>query len=608
MDAPNTIHATDHGVLPGGAADSGAPLRSLLTRCQGRGPTRVVLAPGRYDFHVAGCQQITYPLSNTQILDARNCAIVLRDLEDLFLDLRGVELRFHGRLMPIAIEHCRRVVVEGGDLDWDFPLTAQAAVLAVTAESLELRIDRQRHPFTIVDGGLVFAAEGWSAPLSGIMEFDPVSGHIPPGSGDRSPGQWQPCRAEDLGGGRVRLHGNFAHPPRVGNVLVLRHGPRDHAGIFILDSQNIAVRSLALRHTSGLGILCQHSADLEFTGVDAVPSPGRVFAGHDDGIHVSNCRGHVAITGCRFAGLMDDPINVHGTSVRIIGILTADRLRCQFMHPESVGMSFARDGDSISFLDRRSLVSRSTAVVRQVETRDPTIFDIAFDRPLPDGLIVDDALENLSWAPDLTVRDCWFGCSRARGLLVSTPGRVRIEGNRFESSGSAILIAGDANYWFESGAVRDVLIRGNHFADICNSSDYQFTEGVISILPEIPRPDLERPFHHNIRIEDNIFELCDISALYALSVRGLRFTGNRLMRSRRYPPRLDHQHMLMHEHDFGDGCQHLITLDHCREVVIEGNSSEGELLDRRVTLLSTAERELVLDAGDGFTVLAIDGR
>ena len=40
-----------------------------------------------------------------------------------------------------------------------------------------------------------------------------------------------------------------------------------------------------------------------------------------------------------------------------------------------------------------------------------------------------------------------------------------IENNVFESSGSSILIAGDANGWYESGAVTDVLIRHNTFND-----------------------------------------------------------------------------------------------------------------------------------------------
>ena len=44
----------------------------------------------------------------------------------------------------------------------------------------------------------------------------------------------------------------------------------------------------------------------------------RVLSGHDDGVHVSNCRGLVTIERSRFHGLMDDPVNVHGTSVRIV--------------------------------------------------------------------------------------------------------------------------------------------------------------------------------------------------------------------------------------------------------------------------------------------------
>ena len=43
----------------------------------------------------------------------------------------------------------------------------------------------------------------------------------------------------------------------------------------------------------------------------------RYFSGHDDGLHISNCKGKIVIDSCSFSGLMDDPINVHGTSVLI---------------------------------------------------------------------------------------------------------------------------------------------------------------------------------------------------------------------------------------------------------------------------------------------------
>lgn len=49
-------------------------------------------------------------------------------------------------------------------------------------------------------------------------------------------------------------------------------------------------------------------------------------SGHADGFQVSNCRGHIVVDGCKFEGLMDDPINVHGTSVKIVEMKHCSRL------------------------------------------------------------------------------------------------------------------------------------------------------------------------------------------------------------------------------------------------------------------------------------------
>ena len=194
-----------------------------------------------------------------------------------------------------------------------------------------------------------------------------------------------------------------------------------------------------------------------------------------------------------------------------------------------------------------------------------------------------DALENLTWSPDVTIRDNAFESNRARGVLVSTPGRVLIERNRFDSSGSAILIAGDANYWYESGAVRDVTIRGNVFGPACLSSPYQFGEGIVSILPEIPRPDPAYPFHRNIRIEGNEFHPADYPVLYAKSVDGLSFSDNRLIRSRVREP--------VHAR------KATLTFESCRRIRVEGNRFEGDVLGRNIVLKDTADTELFVGPG-----------
>jgi len=144
-------------------------------------------------------------------------------------------------------------------------------------------------------------------------------------------------------------------------------------------------------------------------------------------------------------------------------------------------------------------------------------------------------------------------------------------GNTFESSGSAILIAGDANYWYESGGVKDVTIRNNHFTDLCLTSMYQFCEAVISIYPEIPKPDPARPaFHRNIRIENNRFDLFDYPVLYAKSVDGLTFNRNKLLHSTRFEP--------WHPRKTG------ISLEACLDVEIKDNIIDERLPGKSLTI------------------------
>jgi hypothetical protein len=122
------------------------------------------------------------------------------------------------------------------------------------------------------------------------------------------------------------------------------------------------------------------------------------------------------------------------------------------------GMEWARAGDTISFINHETMQTTAYGAVVNFTALNKQDFIMTFREPVPAKILAKDALENLVWTPDLTIRNSLFSVNRARGILISTPGKVIIEDNTFESSGSAILIAGDANQWFESGAVKDVLI------------------------------------------------------------------------------------------------------------------------------------------------------
>jgi len=340
---------------------------------------------------------------------------------------------------------------------------------------------------------------------------------------------------------------------------------------------------------AGLGFLGQFSENITLKNANVMPNytKGRYLCGHADGFQVSNCRGQIVVDGCKFEGLMDDPINVHGTGVKIVEVKRPDRLVCRFMHDMSTGMTWGGAGDRIGFVENRSMETVAQGRIKSYTRIDRDRFEVQCAEAVPNAIEAGDALENLTWAPDFTVRNTVFGSCRARGLLVSTPGRVVIENNDFISSGAAILIAGDANGWYESGAVRDVLIRGNRFHPSCLTSWYQFGEGIISIYPIIPECNPDKPFHRNIRIEGNHFDVFDYSVLYALGVEGLRFRENTIKRNTQYKP--------------WQGRKAMLTFEACKDVEVKGNRIADDVLGKNIRTVKMKPSEVTVGPGQAIS-------
>jgi len=586
---PRRFVVTDFGAIPNSRTNAVVAVQRALEAARQVDRPVIVFPKGRYDFWPQHAVERTYYESNTTANNPKRLAILIEGFSSLTVNGGGSTFVFHDRMQPFTVDRSSGISIRDVSIDWDIPLTAEAVVEAATDEYVDLRIDDRQFPFVIEQGSLVFVGEGWKSAWSSTMEFDSRTLRVVPGTGDSGclGSGWRSYRAEGLEPGRVRLHRRFGRRPAPGNILILRHSARDHAGLFVVDSRDVTIENVNLFHAAGLGLLAQFTENLTVRGFKAVPSPARrVLSGHDDGIHVSNCRGLVLIEGSRFHGLMDDPINVHGTSVRVMERPDPSRLVCRFMHDQSTGMTWGRAGDRIGFIEHQSMRTMGEGVLAAFRAIDRDTFEVRLDRPVPAGIVAGDALENLTWSPDVTIRDNDFESNRARGLLISTPGKVLIENNRFQSSGSAILIAGDANYWYESGAVGDVTIRGNVFGEACLSSPYQFGEGIISIDPEIPKPDPAFPFHRNIRIENNEFHPSDYPVLYAKSVDGLTFSGNRLIRSRHFEP--------VHAR------KTTLTFEACRRVRVERNQLGDDVLGRNIGLKDTPPGEVLVGPGQGW--------
>ena len=552
-------------------------VQKALLLCKTKKNPVLVFPKGRYDFWPQHAVEKMYFESNTDVIPLRRCAVLIEKMKDLTIDCGGADFVFHDRMQPFTVDACENIIIKNVTIDWDVPLTAQAEIMGVTDSYIDIAINVLESPYSIEKNKLVFLGEGWKSRWNGVMEFDRETKLIAPQTGDAGclGGGYENYKAQELNYGLVRLHYAFKRKPAKGNYLVLRHSARDHAGTFITDSKNVTLQNLNMYHNAGLGILSQYSENLSFQNVNCVPNAAknRILSGHDDGFHYSNCKGMINVDRCRFLALMDDPINVHGTSVRIMKQNTDRSLTCKFIHEQSIGFKWARSGEKIGFIENETLSTSATGIVESFSAISPEEFEITFKEPLPANIKPGYALENLTWTPDVNIKNSFFGSNRARGILISTPGKVVIENNVFESSGSAILIAGDANGWYESGAVADVLIRNNTFNDPCMTSMYQFCEGIISIYPEIPKPDLSKPFHKNIRVENNEFHPFDYPVLYAKSVDGVVFSGNKLIRSSRFQP-FHHR-------------KSTFTFENCLHVRISDNTLQGGVLGKNIKLINT---------------------
>lgn len=584
MAQKNIVKLSDY-IKPNTHVNAIPAFTKAIEACKKFPSATLVLEKGRYDFSPLKEHTFMYYESNTTNDAPKNLAILIKGCKNLTIEGAGAELVYHNAIQPITIDNSENITVKNLSIDWDIPLTSQGKVLSTSPTTVELEIDAKLYPYKVENGKLIFVGEDWQAESHWFMEYEANTHRIAAQTGDGGAlkGDWKKYNVTEVKPGLIRLNGAFTRTPAVGNYLILRHSKRDHAGIFVLESNNVKLTNINVYHCAGLGCLSQFSRNLTYNNVNFIPNPSknRYLSGHDDGFQVSNCAGKVNILNCSFGGLMDDPINVHGTSVKIMEKLSATKLRCKFMHEQSTGMTWGHLNDTIGFIENESMETLSKGTLKSFDSVNPEDFIVEFNRPIPENVLAGDALENLSWSPSVDIKKCNFGSCRARGLLVSTPGKVLIEGNTFESSGSAILIAGDANGWYESGAVNDVIIRNNIFKAACMTSMYQFCEAIVSVYPIIPTVDPTKPFHRNIHIENNTFNAYDYPVLYALSADNIQFNNNTIIRSNEYKP--------FHYR------KNFVTFEACKNAQVKGNKFKGDVLAKDVFLINMDKKELKSD-------------
>lgn len=504
---------------------------------------RILLPKGRYDFYPEGASKREYFISNHDQDNPKLVGLAFENMKNVIFDGQGSELVFHGRMLPVSLVGSENCTLKNFSIDFANP----RQVKVLENDTVGGLITYEVAPwveYEIRDSNFVAKGEGWEhVPAWGIA-FEGDTKRLVYTTSDISVGSKHVAEIASR-----KILAPWKNKKLIpGTVVVFRGYGRPTPGVFMYHDTNTTLENIQVHYAEGMGLLAQMSENItldKFSVCLRGKDDPRYFTTQADATHFSGCKGLIRSVGGLYEGMMDDAINVHGTYLKVQKRIDDKTLVGEYMHGQSYGFEWGRPGDAVQFIESKTMeVLGEQNKVAAIEAADKPDghgakqFRITFEKPVDPAIseVGTYGIENLEWTPEVYFADNVIRNNRARGSLFSTPKKTVVENNVFDhTSGTAILLCGDCNGWFETGACHDVQIRNNKFINAL-TNQFQFTNAVISIYPEIP--DLKsqkRYFHSGIVIEDNEFETFDMPILYAKSVDGLVFRNNVIRQNHDYP-------------------------------------------------------------------------
>ncbi len=486
-------------------------------------PVTVRLSPGIYELDRSKSTQVLYHISNTTSESedpdpTKHIGLYLHSLKNITIDGCGSTLQMNGEMTSFVLDRCEGIILKNLNIDYKHPTQTEVEVLEEGKDYLIVQV----HPtsqYRIVDEQLEWYGDGWSFKNGIAQSYDRAS--------NMTWRSWSPMenliRAVELRPNVLYLQ--YKEKPQVGLHIVfqMRDSFRDEVSGFVNRSKNVQLENLNFYYLGNFGVVCQYSENVTFDRCNFAPRPdsGRTNAGFADFIQVSGCRGMIDIRNSRFSGAHDDPINIHGTHLRVMEFLSPNRLKVRFMHDQTFGFEAFFKGDDIELVDPLSLLAVEKAKVKEAKLVTPREMELTLSGPLSPEVIQrkDLVVENVLWTPEVRITNNYFERIPTRGILITTRRKSLIEGNTFYGMQmSGILVADDGLSWYESGPVHDLTIRRNTF--------FNCGEPVINIDPE--NREYKGAVHKNITIEENYFYMRknSSSVIRAKAVNGLVIRHN----------------------------------------------------------------------------------
>ena len=493
------------------------------------------LDAGEYHFYRDGSVKRFFAVSNNSACD-KYIAFPIIDAHDIVVDAHGAALVFHEVLFPFMISGSRNITVKNMLIDTGRSPLVEFKIHGRTDEGFYMDIDRERDPFSVKDGAIVFHRE--CEDVSGINEYfslHAIDRHKVNylATGDcranlnNLPAPLLRTDAIEVEGGIYVKYRDYT-PAKCGfgdeRVSAIIDGKRNVDVICLDRSEGVSITDVTVARGIGMGVIAQLSRDILIDGLRTAHDYHG--ASHQtlsaDAMHFVNCDGTLEIRNCSITRTMDDVINVHGIYTELTDICD-DGIRVALKHREQLYFNPYREGDRLVIVDGESLDELAEFTVSAARFADGGGSSIALSGAFTYGkehIRCGMLVENPDRMPDLHMHHNTF--ESFPHVRLSGAGKMLIENNRFADCSGALVCLDLARFWYESGRVSELIYRDNELEG-CNKGNAFITVGIDGVASE-----LAPKIHRRVVISGNRFKRIERPLIDVGGVRELIIEGNEI--------------------------------------------------------------------------------
>ncbi len=504
--------------VPRPGENAGILWQKALAESRETGAKNIEFSPGRYDFYPDGCtRRYSYFSNNDEGI--KTIALDLQDLADMDICGHETELIFHGRISPVVAVNCSGLTLSGLTIDFTDSFVTDADTAARENGIVWLKLAGP-HRF---EAGKIHFTEDFYDNMSGQLIFhryDTACREV----------VWNASPVRIPNAGLLEKNGLIGIPDRdgrlAGDAWIIKHELRLCPGMVFDRCHNITLKNIRLHHAAGMGILAQLSSGILLDGVKVIPR-GRRVSVSDDAVHFCECRGKLELRDCELAGTLDDSLNIHGIyrplKMRIPG---GKFYYLDSGHFQQQGLQGAFPGDTLELMKNDTGKPYAKVKLRNARLLNKSLTMVEPETELPEEWCPGDDARVLEAADgEISITGCTFRPLTGRGVLATGAKMVRIACCYFHTSGAAVFVSGDGNYWYESGPVEEMVIEDNFFDNCCYRQSSS-TREVIAVFPELQKLETDFFYHGAITVSNNRFRSVRRPLVSMLSVREAILAGN----------------------------------------------------------------------------------